>query len=196
MAISGIKAIGERSKRQWPPATAADENGQNKACFHSNSGQMAVEMAVLLPVVLIVAFIAVNTMGFLVECARFDPLAAEAVRIRAVSPNSGEYGSNSRAESVSSLLEQSFGGRKNISITVSVQGFSGSNGSYDSSPAGADADGGQGLALSLLPNLEVYTCTLHYRPWGFPQGIFGLRLFDVQHSRQLVIDPYRPGILF
>lgn len=40
--------------------------------WSARSGQMVVELAVLVPVVLVVALVGVNLMEFMALCARFD----------------------------------------------------------------------------------------------------------------------------
>ena len=53
-------------------------------------GQMTVELAVVFPVLLAVAVIAVNALLFFSECAAFDRVAREAVRVHAASPAYGQ----------------------------------------------------------------------------------------------------------
>ncbi len=50
------------------------------------SGQMAVELAVLLPVVIVVALIDYNLMRFVGACAAFDHVASEQIVAQGVSP--------------------------------------------------------------------------------------------------------------
>lgn len=52
----------------------------------ARSGQMAVELAVLVPVVLVVALVGVNLMEFMALCARFDRACLDAVVSHGVSP--------------------------------------------------------------------------------------------------------------
>ncbi len=61
-------------------------------------GQMAVEMAVVMPVVIIIAVIVVNAMTFFSECASFDRVGRNAVRIYAASPAYGQDLDQSIAE--------------------------------------------------------------------------------------------------
>ena len=53
-------------------------------------GQMTVELLVVLPVVLIVAVVAVNALTFFGDCAAFDRVARNAVRLCAASPAYGQ----------------------------------------------------------------------------------------------------------
>ena len=52
----------------------------------STRGQMTVQLAVAMPVLIIVAVIAVNALAFFAECAVFDRVAHEAVRVHAAAP--------------------------------------------------------------------------------------------------------------
>jgi len=150
----------------------------------NNQGQMTVELAVCIPVLLMLAAIAYNVLGYLEVCARFDRAAAEAVRIEAASPGYGAYGSQVRAERVRSLISQSFAQRDNVQIDVSV------------APAGGDSGSSGAAAVFAFPTrLETYTCTLHYQPPGFGRKVFGVQAFDLEHSGHYTIDPFRPGVV-
>lgn len=48
-----------------------------------SSGQMTVEFAVVFPVLLMVGFISVNALVFLGDCAAFDIVARDAIRLQA-----------------------------------------------------------------------------------------------------------------
>jgi hypothetical protein len=146
---------------------------------------MMVEMAVCLPVMLAVLGIVVNMLVFFGDCARFDRIAAEAVRSQAASPGYDAYGSTSRAQAVQSLIQASFADSDHLSFSVSASG---------GSSAGSATDG-SGVSLSLLPHLETYTCRMDYRPWGFGGSFFGISFAGIPHTRVYVIDPYRPGVL-
>jgi hypothetical protein len=144
---------------------------------------MAVEMAVVMPVLLAVVGIAVNLMVYLGDCARFDRVAAEAVRTQAASPGYGRYGIVSCAQSVEECIEQSFLGSDYLSFSVAAS---------ENSLLGANPGGGVGF--SLLPSQETYVCTMNYRPWGFGDSFFGIQFSGIPHTRTYVIDPYRPGV--
>jgi hypothetical protein len=145
---------------------------------------MAVEMVVVMPVLLAVLGIGVNLMVYLGDCARFDRVAAEAVRTRAASPGYGEYGSVTRAQDVQELIERSFEGSGYLTFKV------------EASESGVGAGtGSAGIGFSLLPHQETFVCTMQYRPWGFGDSFFGIRFSGIPHTRTYVIDPYRPGVL-
>jgi hypothetical protein len=148
----------------------------------SCKGQMAVELAVALPVILIMLGVLVNTMCYLNVCARFDRLAAEAVRIEAVSPAYGDYGSQSRADKVAALLRRKFADKAGtVRIEVFVQ-------------RGPRPEAG-GLSIPLAPQPETYVCVLHYSPAGLGVNFFGMDLLSLEHRRFYLIDPFRPGVL-
>ena len=148
-------------------------------------GQMAVEMAVVMPVLLAVVGIAVNLMVYLGDCARFDRVAAEAIRTHAASPGYGEYGTVTRAQNVRTQIEKVFVGSDHLSFSVTA-----TDGGV------AAASDSSGVGFSMLSRQECYTCTMNYRPWGFGDCFFGIRFSGIPHTRYYVIDPYRPGVLF
>jgi hypothetical protein len=168
---------------------AREPQGQRDpvALLRTQRGQMAVEMAVVMPVLLAVVGIAINLMVYLGDCARFDRVAAEAVRTQASSPGFGEYGTVSRAEDVQAQIEQSFteSGYLSFSVEAWENGLGG----------GGSGAAGEGVGFSLLPHQETYVCTMSYRPWGFGESFFGIRFSGIPHARTYVIDPYRPGVL-
>lgn len=57
-----------------------------RKAWANQAGQMTVELAVAFPVVVAVAVIAMNALLFLSECAAFDRVARDAVRVHATSP--------------------------------------------------------------------------------------------------------------
>jgi hypothetical protein len=147
---------------------------------------MTVELALCIPVLLAVVGIVVNLMLYLDACARFDRVAAEAVRIEAVAPQSGSYSSQARAQAVERLLRETFAGQKTVSITVSI-GAAGTSSQGDT--------GGEGISIPFLPRQETYHCVLSYRPWGFGDSFFGIRFNGLEHRRDFVIDAFTPGLL-
>ena len=74
--------------------------------WSDRSGQVTVELAVVLPVVIVVAVIVVNAMTFFAECAEFDRVGRNAVRMCATSP-SGSVELSRIAAEVESAVEES-----------------------------------------------------------------------------------------
>lgn len=137
----------------------------------SESGQMTVELAVAFPVLLIVAVMAVNALTFFSDCAVFDRVAREAVRVHATSP-AYRQGSGQ----TSALVEQEIRAALNAdNLDVSV-----SHGA-----AGFD--------------FERYTATLSFSPTLFGMGlrseVFGVALPRLVHTAEYTVDTYKAGVV-
>ena len=89
---------------------------------HGEGGQMTVEFVVAFPVVVVVAVIAVNAMLFFSECAAFDRVARDAVRVHAASPAYGQGLEQSRA-SVQAAIEEALA-QPYTDVRVAVEGAS------------------------------------------------------------------------
>lgn len=135
-----------------------------------SEGQMTVGLAVALPVVLAVALVSYNALAFFSECARFDRLARNAVRICAVSP-ACEQGVSERAAAVETL----------VADAMSAEGVSVS------------------VAIAAAPEGERYDVVLEYEPTLFGLGLrgnlFGVDFFTLRHVACLTVDSYDPGVL-
>lgn len=138
-------------------------------------GQMTVELVVMIPALVVIAAIAVNALLFFSECAAFDRVARNAIRIQAASPAYGQ----SAAESCSLALST-------IEDALGVQ-------EKDYLDADVTASGSSGAKTT-------YRATLSFSPTLFGLGlktsIFGVPLPKLEHSTDLTIEPYRPGVLF
>ena len=134
----------------------------------SEKGQMAVELAVVVPVILLIMVITVDALVFTSECARFDHLACQRILACATSPGKTGYALDSRAAAVQSALEADFA-KNGSSVEVSVE------------------DAGVPLA-----SMNVFQCTFRFSPW--PLSTAGAPL-TLDHSCCLAIDPYTPGEL-
>jgi hypothetical protein len=148
---------------------------------------MVVELAVCIPVIMAVAAIAINLMVFLGDCARFDRVAAEAVRVGATSPSHGSYGLGYCSDSVDLDLSEIFYDKKEY-LQTSVS-------AYAVAPDGSMESWQEGATFVFLPHHEVYVCTLEYRPWGFGTTFFGIEFSGITHTRSFTVDPFRPGVL-
>ena len=135
-------------------------------------GQATVELAVVIPVALIVAVVTVNALSFFGTCAAFDRVARQAVCIHGAAPAAGE-GAADVAAKVEADLESAVGA-PNVSISVTVQ--------------------------STALGLERYTSQVEFAPTLFGLGlrseVFGVALPALQHEVSMVVDRYRPGVLF
>lgn len=147
-------------------------------------GQMTVELAVLVPVVIVVALTVFNLMRYVSACSAFDRIAADAVIAQGVAPAGGaQLTAVSEVEqSISSALDMR-------SCTVSVQAES----------AAADSKtAGLGVGFPLSPLLTRFECTLSYTPWPSSLVIAGMTYkapLQLQHTRTLVVDRYRGGVV-
>lgn len=135
------------------------------------SGQMTIEVAVAMPILIIVAVIAVNAMTFFGECAVFDRVACEAVRVHATSPAYKQGFDQSTA-----LIEQAI--RSEIdepNVRVSVA---------------------HGVVST---DFDAYTMTIEFSPTLFGMGlrseVFGVSLPSLRHSVRYVVDTYKPGVV-
>ena len=137
----------------------------------ATSGQMTVELAVALPVLIAVTVIAVNAMAFFCDCAVFDRVACEAVRVYATAPAYGEDAGQACAMVEQAICQQL--DEPNVSVSV----WHGST--------GADFD--------------EYTMQLMYAPTLFGRGfrgeVFGVHLPLLTHTTRYVVDSYRPGVV-
>lgn len=147
----------------------------------SREAQMTVELAVLTPVVIVVALVVLNLMGFVEACAAFDQAARDAVIAQGVSP-SGEQTELGAVEGVRSSLEELLGRSDRCGVEVRVEGVS------------TEAGG----ILAISPLLTRYVCTLTYRPWPRSVRLPGITHeapLELRHECSLVVDRYRPGVV-
>lgn len=132
---------------------------------------MTIELAVAMPVLIIVAVIAVNAITFFADCAVFDRVAHEAVRVYAAAPAYGQGPDQSCAlveENIVAALDA-----ENIEVEVShgVTGF----------------------------DFDQYTATLVFHPTLFGLGlrseVFGVALPSLTHATSYVVDTYKAGVI-
>lgn len=136
------------------------------------SGQMTVELMIAFPVLIIVAVIAVNALFVFVQCASFDRIARDAVRVVATSP-SYEQTLDQSAAQVQQTLEDSFSGYENATYSVAAYGA--------------------------VVGVSQLVITLDYQPTLFGMGlkssVFGVALPTVKHEIKVAVDPYRPSVV-
>lgn len=134
-------------------------------------GQMTVELAVVLPVVMVIAVIATNAVHFFALCSLFDRTAHQSIRVYAASP---AYGSDALqcCSQIEQSLRNTFAENDNVFIQVSYEAY------------GVD--------------LQEFTATIHYAPTLFglklTDRVFGVALPQLTHMTRFVVDSYRPGI--
>ena len=134
-------------------------------------GQMAVELAVALPVLRVVALVVTNAGLLLSECAAFDRAVRNAVRICAASPERS-VDADVLAQRVEQLLAAEFDAPY---IEVSVE-------------AGGSVRGH-----------GVYTASMEFRPTLFGLGLrthfLGVSVPPVTHEVSFAVDAYKPGVV-
>ena len=140
--------------------------------------QATVEMAVVTPVLLVLALIVYNVMIFASAVARFDRVVPDIVLAHAVA-------SESSADASATVQTQILNAMEGYDLQIEV-----------SSEQGAEASDG-GL-LSLSGTFRTYTCTMHYEPWPTSLSIAGVPLgapTTLSHERAVTVDPWRPGVV-
>lgn len=147
------------------------------------SGQMTVEAAMSIPLLLVSAYVVANLMLFVEACGEFDRIALDAVVSQGVSP-SGELTEDAACAQVRSCIEDAMGHGATCSVDVSAK----------EEPHGW----AEGASFSLFPGLTRYECTLSYRPWPGSFSIAGVSFSSpalLTHTRSLVVDRYRAGVV-
>ena len=144
---------------------------------------MCVELAVMLPVVLVIAIAGINLARYVELCARFDRVALDAVVAHGVSP-SGSQDVGNAASQVQAHIDQAFADVDGLEVSVSQQGIG--------------RLGGGEVTFSLLPTLTRYECEMRLSPWPSSLVIAGVSLGApavLTHRRSLVVDRFRSGVV-
>lgn len=147
-------------------------------------GQMVVEMAVVAPVMIVAAVIALNLMGFLEASARFDRVAPDIVLALAVAPE-GEASDGGQVHRVTEALQGAMGGSGRVRVSAWAEG------------AWESGEGG-GVGFSFAPHLTRYVCTMAYAPWPQSFSVAGVEAgapLELRHDAVVVVDRYRSGIV-
>lgn len=145
-------------------------------------GQMCVELAVLMPVTVVIALIVLNLARYVELCTRFDRVALDAVVACGVSPSGST--SEGAAGQVQTRIAQAFDGVERLEVTVSCE------------PVGRL--GGGGTTFSLVPSLSRYVCEMRMAPWPSSFSIAGVSMGPpafLVHRRSLVVDGFRSGVV-
>ena len=141
--------------------------------------QATVEMAVVAPVMIILALIVYNLMQFACAVARFDRVAPDVVLAQGVSPQGDA--TLGKTAAVEFALQEAMDPYP-VRVTVTNE---------------ADDVAGTEL-LSLVAAPQRCHCEMTFEPW--PQNIMiaGVALgspLQLSHERIVVIDPWRPGVV-
>ena len=142
--------------------------------------QAMVEMVVVVPVLLALALITYNIMLFLSAVARFDRIAPDIVLAHAAAPMGASEAF--AADKAASELERAMG---SYDVDVSVI-------CVEDGQTGAEA------LFVLVGGQRTYRCTLAFTPWPSGFTIAGVSLgapLKLEHVREVVVDPWRPGVV-
>lgn len=135
-------------------------------------GQMTIELMAVIPVAVAIAVIAVNALVFFGDCASFDRIARNAIRVYATSPTYGMQAGQSQASVANAIREELTSAFEVVDVSHE------------------DVGGG----------LTRYVATLDYAPNLFGMGMrdsaLGVQLPHLKHSTSLVVDTYKAGVFF
>ena len=154
-----------------------------RACLREERAQATVEMAMITPVLLVLALIVYNVMIFAGAVARFDRVVPDIVLAHAVSP--GGEGDDSVVDASATVQAQIQDAMEGYELQIEVSSEQGT----------AATDGG---LLSLSGTFRTYTCTMRYEPWPGSLSIAGFSLGApavLTHERAVTVDPWRPGVV-
>lgn len=159
------------------------DEGKMRPGLGEECAQATVEMAVVAPVLLVLALIVYNVMLFVAATARFDRVAPDIVIAQAVSPSSSEEVLS--RDATAEIREQLETAMTGYDVEVEVACIEGGSTSDDA-------------LLSLVGGLRTYRCTLRMVPWPGAWSIAGVNLgapVALSHERDVTVDPWRPGVV-
>lgn len=170
------------SERIAKTTTGGQFPGRGEPQPQQERGQMSVELAVLMPVIIVVALVVYNLARFVALCATFDRAAFNAVSSFGVAPT-GTQTSVVAVDQVERNIAQSLGAGDAFTVRVSANRV--------------QADGSSS-GMSLAPHLYEFTCKLFFKPWPSAFVIVGVPFnapVVLLHERTLVVDRYSPGVV-
>lgn len=148
---------------------------------------MVVELAVVTPVMLVVAIVVLNLLFFMEACARFDRLVPDVVMALAVSPSGEQAEAGDQARLVSEELERAMGGLRGVEVRVEEK-------------RGWEVVVEEGVVgFTFAPHLTRYVCTMSYTPWPAAFTVAGVDAgvpARLEHVRSFAVDRYRSAALF
>lgn len=140
-------------------------------------GQMFVETALVLPVVLVVALIAINLFKFADMCSKFDRVAADQIIAHGIS--SSHSVNEDAPENLAQRIRTALNCDDNCDIVVSLEG---------------ESEGIENM-VSVFPKYQV---TLKYKPWPHALRLPLVSLESplcLTHTTSIVVSPYKSGVV-
>lgn len=140
-------------------------------------GQMFVETALVLPVVLVVALIAINLCKFADICSKFDRITADQIIAHGISSSHSTNGGT--LDNLTQKIKAALKCDDSCDIAVSSEGES----------------EGIGNMVSVFPKYQV---TLKYKPWPHTLRLPLVSLESplyLTHTTSIVISPYKSGVV-
>ncbi len=137
--------------------------------------QVTLEMAIVTPLLIVLALIVYNLMAFSAAVARFDRVAPDIVVAHGIAPEGDGF--TEASEIVAQKLQDAMAG-------------------YD--VAGEQEASGFGTVFSLITSPKTYRCTMRYAPWPQPFSIAGVQFGPpayLEHERSVSVDPWKPGVV-
>ncbi len=134
-------------------------------------GQMTIELAVCLPVILVVFVIVFDCLLFVSECAKFDHMAAQGILTYGTSSSADSLGTQAACSQVQEHLGDEFSKHgSSVEVSVSSEGW-----------------------------FDTYTCVFAFSPWPFSAasvaGVSSGIPVRLTHEYALAVDTYAPGDL-
>ena len=140
-------------------------------------GQMFVETALVLPVVLVVALIAINLCKFADICSKFDRITADQIIAHGISSSHSTNGGT--LDNLTQKIKAALKCDDSCDIVVLSEGES----------------EGIGNMVSVFPKYQV---TLKYKPWPHTLRLPLVSLESplyLTHTTSIVISPYKSGVV-
>lgn len=140
------------------------------ACASAQAGQMVVELAAVMPVVLMVAVAVIDGLVFTAACSSFDHLAAQGVLSVAAVPAGTEFSAADAAQELQARLQESSGEQGRVRVEAQEQG-----------------------------STCCFTCSLSMAPWPLArpgERLFSTIVpLQLEHSFSFAVRPYVVGRL-
>ncbi len=179
-----------------------------RAMLAEDRAQATVEMAVVTPVMIVLALIVYNVMVFASASARFDRVAPDIVLAHGVSAGGDGGAPGEAGDPTAAIKRELTGAMEGYEVSIEVEAADGDAadaGKGDGEPAGEragdaapGATGGAGGLLSMVGALRTYRCILRYEPWPRIGSIAGVAFGApprLTHERLVTVDPWRPGVV-